>query len=96
MTDADLRARGVATFGEAVAGAMTYDHAGDCGVDTVGTLLHARRRSLGAGLTAPALHRARARGCRTASLQSTPAAERVYARLGFRDLGAILEYAPAR
>jgi hypothetical protein len=37
---------------------------------------------------------ARARGCRTASLQSTPMAERVYAAVGFRDLGRILEYVP--
>ena len=81
--------------GEAVAGAMTYDHDGDCGVYTVGTLPHARRRGLGTALTALALRRARDRGCRTASLQATPEAERLYARLGFRDLGAILEYVPA-
>ena len=31
---------------------------------------------------------------RTASLQATPMAERVYARAGFRDLGRILEYGP--
>lgn len=36
----------------------------------------------------------RARGCRAASLQSTPMAERVYASAGFRDLGRILEYVP--
>ena len=34
--------------------------------------------------------------CRTASLQSTPMAERVYAAVGFRDLGRILEYVPRR
>jgi hypothetical protein len=37
---------------------------------------------------------ARARACRTASLQSTRMAERVYAAVGFRDLGRILEYVP--
>ena len=31
-------------------------------------------------------------GCRTASLQATAAAEWLYAAVGFRDLGAILEY----
>lgn len=36
----------------------------------------------------------RARGCQTASLQSTEMAERVYAPVGFRDLGRILEYVP--
>jgi len=30
----------------------------------------------------------------TASLQSTPMAERVYAAIGFRDLGRFLEYVP--
>jgi predicted GNAT family acetyltransferase len=29
-----------------------------------------------------------------ASLQSTPMAERVYAAVGFRDLGRFLEYVP--
>jgi hypothetical protein len=37
-------------------------------------------------------HGAAARGCRTASLRSTEIAERVYAAVGFRDLGRILEY----
>jgi hypothetical protein len=37
---------------------------------------------------------ARDRGCETASLQSTPMAERLYAALGFRDLGRFLEYVP--
>jgi hypothetical protein len=31
-------------------------------------------------------------GCSTASLQSTEMAERIYAEVGFRDLGRILEY----
>ncbi len=54
-----------------------------------------RRRPGGAGwapLTAAQVHDARARGCRTASLQSTQMAERVYTAVGFRDLGRILEY----
>jgi predicted GNAT family acetyltransferase len=38
---------------------------------------------------------ARERGCLTASLQSTPMAERVYGRVGFRDLGLWQEYVPA-
>ena len=45
-------------------------------------------------LTLSQLHDAQARGCRTASLQSTPEAERLYSRAGFRDLGRILEYVP--
>ena len=41
------------------------------------------------------LHDALNRGCHTASLQSTAMAERVYAAVGFRDLGQILEYVPS-
>ena len=55
---------------------------------------HARRRGLGTALTAVQLHDAAARGCRTASVQSTEMAERVYAAVGFRDLGLIFEYVP--
>jgi GNAT superfamily N-acetyltransferase len=77
-----------------VASALAFDHDGDCGVFNVSTLEPARRRGLGTALTARLLRDAAARGCTTASLQSTPMAERVYAALGFRDLGRILEYVP--
>ena len=80
--------------GETVATAMAYDHRGDCGIYNVGTLEHARRRGLGTALTALQLHHALARGCSTASLQATPMAERVYAAVGFRDLGRFLEFVP--
>jgi hypothetical protein len=50
---------------------------------------------VGTALTALQLHEARERGCATASLQSTPVAEGVYAALGFVDLGRYLEYVPA-
>jgi ribosomal protein S18 acetylase RimI-like enzyme len=81
--------------GESVATAIAFDHAGDCGIFNVGTPEHARRRGLATALTTLHLQDARERGCETASLQSTPMAERVYATVGFRDLGRILEYAPA-
>lgn len=58
------------------------------------TLEHARRRGLGTALTDLHAHDALARGCQTASLQSTEIAEHVYATVGFRDLGRILEYVP--
>ncbi len=80
--------------GENVAAAMAFDHDGDCGVYNVTTLEHARRKGLGTALTLLHLRDARARGCRTASLQSTPMAEQVYASAGFRDLGRIVEYVP--
>jgi GNAT superfamily N-acetyltransferase len=80
--------------GEDVAVALAFEHEGDCGVYNVETLEHARRRGLGTALTALLLHDARDRGCQTASLQATPMAEHVYAAVGFRDLGRILEYVP--
>lgn len=80
--------------GENVSTAIAFDFATDCGIYNVGTLEPARRRGLATALTAIHLHDARARGCRTASLQSTEMAERVYAAAGFRDLGRILEYIP--
>jgi ribosomal protein S18 acetylase RimI-like enzyme len=80
--------------GENVATAMAFDLDSDCGIYNVTTLEHARRRGLGTALTALHVHDALARGCQTASLQSTEMAERVYAAVGFRDLGRILEYVP--
>jgi GNAT superfamily N-acetyltransferase len=96
---ADLRAFHVlvARFeGANVATAIALDQNGDCGIYNVGTLEPARRRGLATALTAIHLHDARARGCETASVQSTAMAERVYAAAGFRDLGRFLEYVPSR
>jgi GNAT superfamily N-acetyltransferase len=79
--------------GENAATAMAFDHGTDRGIYNVTTLKHARRRGLGTALTALLVHDAVGRGCLTASLQSTRMAERVYAAVGFRNLGLILEYA---
>jgi ribosomal protein S18 acetylase RimI-like enzyme len=80
--------------GEDVATAMAVDHDGDRGIYNVATLDRTRRRGLGTGLTALLVHDAMDRGHRTASLQSTPMAEHIYTRIGFRDLGQFLEYGP--
>jgi GNAT superfamily N-acetyltransferase len=80
--------------GDIAATALAFDCDHDCGIYNVTTLEHARRRGLGSALMIQHLHDAIARGCQTASLQSTPMAERLYATAGFRDLGAILEYVP--
>jgi len=80
--------------GEVLAAGISYDHLGDCGIYNVVTKERARRRGIGTAVTAALVHAARERGCATASLQSTPVAEGVYAALGFRDMGRILEYAP--
>jgi predicted GNAT family acetyltransferase len=77
-----------------VATALAFDEGTDCGIYNVGTVEHARRRGLGTALTVALLCDAADRGCHTASLQSTPMAERVYANVGFRDLGRILEFTP--
>lgn len=82
--------------GEIVAAALAYDHGDDCGIYNVGTLRRARRRGLATAVTRTQLYFARSRGQSTASLQSTPMAERLYTQLGFRDLGRILEYMPDR
>ncbi len=78
--------------GELVATGLGFDRDGDRGIYNVSTVEHARRRGLGSAVTARLLHEAAARGSRTASLQATEMAERVYAALGFRDLGRHLEY----
>ena len=59
--------------------ALAFDHQGDCGIYNLATLERARRRGLGTALTALHVHDALARGCQTASLQSTKVAERAYA-----------------
>ena len=81
--------------GASVAAAMAFERNDDCGIYNVGTLAAFRRRGLGTALTALHLHDAAARGCRTASVQSTPMAEGVYRAVGFRDMGRYLEYVPS-
>ena len=85
---------GVRVDGTTVASAIAFDHDGDCGIYNVGTLEPFRRRGLGGALTAVLLGDAVARGCTTASVQSTLMAEGVYSSVGFRDLGRYLEYVP--
>lgn len=81
--------------GETVATGLAFEHDGDCGVFNVSTLDPFRRRGIATAVTARLLGDARAAGCTTASLQSTPFAEGVYAGLGFHDLGRFLEFAAA-
>ncbi len=80
--------------GTVVATGLGFDHKGDCGIFNISTLAPARRRGIATALTAQHLQEAAKRGCETATLQSTPMAERVYGILGFRDLGRYLEFAP--
>jgi GNAT superfamily N-acetyltransferase len=80
--------------GEPVATGLAFDFGGDCGIYNVSTVRGARRRGFGTALTARLVEDAAARGCSTATLQATEMAERIYAAVGFRDLGRFLEYVP--
>jgi ribosomal protein S18 acetylase RimI-like enzyme len=91
-----FRAVGVRDGGATVATGLAHDRDGDCGIFNISTLPSARRRGHATAVTAALLHAARERGCVTASLQATPMAERLYARLGFRRLGRILEHTVIR
>jgi ribosomal protein S18 acetylase RimI-like enzyme len=67
------------------------------GVYFVATLPSERRRGIGAAVTRHALLEARALGCRTAVLGSSPMGEGVYRRLGFEEVFRyrLLEWSPA-
>jgi ribosomal protein S18 acetylase RimI-like enzyme len=77
--------------GELVAAAIGFDRDGDRGIYNLSTAEHARRRGIGRALTERLLRGATGM---TASLQSTEMAERLYAAIGFRDLGRYFEYVP--
>jgi predicted GNAT family acetyltransferase len=80
------------TDDEDVATAIAFDHQGDRGIDNVGTIGRARRRGFATAVTAQLVHEAFDDGCGTATLQASELAERLYAGIGFRGLGRILEY----
>lgn len=97
LADADPRDFQVAVGrmgSEAVSAAMAFDHDRDAGVFNVGTLTSARRRGAGSAVVVRLLREAVGRGATTATLQSTAMARSAYARLGFLDLGRILEFGP--
>jgi GNAT superfamily N-acetyltransferase len=85
---------GIRVGGLAAATAIAFDHDADCGIFNMSTSPAFRRRGLGTALTVRHLRDAAERGCSTASLQATGMAERVYAAVGFRDLGRFLEHVP--
>ena len=87
-----FRALGLQLAGKTVSAALAFDHDSDCGIYNMGTRAALRRRGFASALIARHLSDALERGCMTASVQSTPMAEGVYARAGFRDLGRFLEF----
>jgi GNAT superfamily N-acetyltransferase len=71
--------------GEPVAKAFLYLGAGVAGIYGVSTVPSRWRQGLGAAITLTALAAAREKGYRIAILHSTPMAENLYRRLGFRE-----------
>jgi GNAT superfamily N-acetyltransferase len=75
--------------GEAVGCAVAHDANGDCHITLVATLPAHRRQGIASGLVRRLVRRGRERGCTTTSLVATRIGVPVYARLGYRDLGAV-------
>jgi len=75
--------------GKAASVVGTHDHGGDACILFVATAPEAQGRGLATRLMALALHEARDRGAVTTSLQATKMGYPVYAKLGYRDLGAL-------
>jgi GNAT superfamily N-acetyltransferase len=75
--------------GEPASMVMVHDHDGDCAFWFAATAPAAQGRGLASGLLYRALVDARERGCKTSTTQATKMGEPVYARLGYRRLGAI-------
>lgn len=67
----------------------TTDTDRDCGIWWVATVPEARGHGLAGRLLRVALVEARARGMETSTLQATKRGYRVYARLGYRDIGEL-------
>jgi ribosomal protein S18 acetylase RimI-like enzyme len=66
----------------------------DVNISAVATRKESRRRGLASAVTRQVLTDSRNRGFVTASLQATPEAERVYARLNFQPVGRWQEWVP--
>jgi ribosomal protein S18 acetylase RimI-like enzyme len=78
---------GVAREGRVVSTLVAREHDGDCYFWFVATDPDAQREGLASVLVRHALREAKARGCTTTTLESTPAGESVYTRVGFRPFG---------
>ena len=78
----------------AVAGVYRFLHGTDCGIYAVGTAPAWRRRGIARALVEHVLADAARLGARTATLQSTPMAQRLYESLGFVPVGRYEEWTP--
>lgn len=77
----------VAREGKAVSALAAREHDGDCYFWFVATVPEAQGEGLASALMRHALRSARERGCKTTTLESTPAGESMYERLGYRAFG---------
>ncbi len=78
--------------GVAVACTNTFLHDGDCGISAVGTLAPWRRRGIARSMLEHALSDAASHGAQTATLQSTPMGQPLYASFGFEPVGRYEEW----
>ena len=79
--------------GRPVAAAWTMVSHGVAGIGLVGTLEHARGRGLGAAVTWAAMRAGYDMGATCAALQASPMGRPVYARMGYREVGAYRVFA---
>jgi GNAT superfamily N-acetyltransferase len=78
--------------GEPASMVLVHDHEDDCVFWFAATVPEARGRGYVSGLLHRALRDARERGCRTTTTEATAMGRPVYARIGYRDLGALHMY----
>lgn len=90
--DADLAGWVMVDGDVAIAGAYRFLHGSDCGIYAVGTTPAWRRRGIARRLVKHVLADAARMGARTATLQSTIAAQSVYESLGFAPAGRYEEW----
>lgn len=86
-TDPACHLYALAREGAVVSALVAREQDGDCYFWFVATVPEAQGHGLASALMRHALRNARERGCTTTTLESTPAGERVYARLGYRAFG---------
>ena len=84
-----LRPYFAALDGETVGTLAIWPHGDDAGIEWVAVLPEARGRGISGRLLAHALREARESGLATTTLQSTKLGNPVYAKLGYRDYGAM-------
>lgn len=87
LTDPSVRPYLATVDGRAACALLACETASDCYLWFVATVPEARDRGLASELVRHAIREAAARGCTSATLESTAMAESMYARLGFRSLG---------